>query len=44
MVINGYECKILISTLTEFLNLCQGGMNAFMCLGIMLEYNYSLVE
>jgi hypothetical protein len=32
------------SAAVEFLNLCQDGTNASVCLGIMLKNNYTSVE
>jgi hypothetical protein len=36
---NLLSAKCLISNTLEFLNLCQGGRNASICLGIMLKNN-----
>jgi hypothetical protein len=38
------ECKSPISTATGFLNSCQDGMNASMCLRIILKNNDTLVK
>jgi len=40
----GCECKSLIYTGMEFLNLCESGQNASVCLGSLLKNNGFLVE
>jgi hypothetical protein len=42
--VSGCKCKSLISTMTEFLNLCQDGTDTSVCLGIMLKNNNVAVE
>jgi hypothetical protein len=44
LFVNGYECKSLISTMTEFLNACQDGVSASTWSGIALKYNDISVE
>jgi hypothetical protein len=36
---NGFDYKGLFSVMTEFLNWCQDGRDASVCLGIMLQNN-----
>jgi len=40
----GCECKSLIYTGMEFLNLCESGQNASVCLGSLLKNNGFRVE
>jgi len=37
--VNGWECKILISTVTELLNSCHDGTNAPLCWRRMMKNN-----
>jgi len=38
------SAKCLMSNTSEFLNLCQGGRNVSVCLGIMLKNNDAYVQ
>ena len=42
--LNGCKCKSPICTVTEVLNLCQDGIKASICLGIMLKNNDTSAE
>ena len=44
LLVNGCKLKTLISTTTEFLNLCQVMTNASLHFTIVLKNNYTLME
>jgi hypothetical protein len=44
LFMNGCEFKGLISVVMEYLNWCQDGIDASVCLGIMLKNNDTSAE